>query len=112
MTTYGFVTETGSGAAVYQIACRHGSAPLPPSSLSARDHPARNLAVSPLHPSYRDLEELLAERGLDISYETVRRRVPKFGPAIARRLRQRGPRASGFEMTPTAAFSVSNHRLP
>jgi transposase-like protein len=32
--------------------------------------------------SYRDVEELLAERGLDISYETVRRRVLKFGPAI------------------------------
>jgi putative transposase len=39
--------------------------------------------------SYRDVEELLAERGLDISYETVRRWVLKFGPAIARRLRRR-----------------------
>ena len=39
--------------------------------------------------SYRDVEELLAERGLDISYETVRRWVLTFGPAIARRLRQR-----------------------
>ena len=38
--------------------------------------------------SYRDVEELLAERGLDISYETVRRWVGKFGPAIARNLRQ------------------------
>ena len=37
--------------------------------------------------------ELLAERGLDISYETVRRWVPKFGPTIARRLRRRRPRA-------------------
>jgi transposase-like protein len=35
--------------------------------------------------SYRDVEELLAERGLDISYATVRRWVLKFGPAIARR---------------------------
>jgi transposase-like protein len=34
--------------------------------------------------SYRDVEELLAERGLDISYETVRRWVLKFGPTIAR----------------------------
>src|SRR5207248_10721000 len=39
-------------------------------------------------------EELLAARGLDISYETVRRWVLKFGPAIARRLRQRRPRPS------------------
>jgi putative transposase len=35
--------------------------------------------------SYRDVEELLAERGLDLSYETVRRWVLKFGPVIARR---------------------------
>ena len=39
--------------------------------------------------SYRDVEDLLAERGLDISYETVRRLVLKFGPLIARRLRRR-----------------------
>src|ERR1700740_2796228 len=44
--------------------------------------------------SYRDVEELLAVRGLDISYETVRRWVLKFDPAIARRLRQRRPRPS------------------
>ncbi len=29
--------------------------------------------------SYRDVEDLLAERGLDISYETIRRWVLKFG---------------------------------
>src|SRR5260221_9833465 len=34
--------------------------------------------------SYRDVEDLLAERGLEISYETVRRWVLKFGPGIAR----------------------------
>ena len=44
--------------------------------------------------SYRDVEELLAERGLDISYETVRRWMLKFGPTIARRLRQRRARPS------------------
>ena len=32
--------------------------------------------------SYRDVEEVLAQRGLDISYETVRRWVLKFGPLI------------------------------
>src|ERR1700747_3055577 len=45
--------------------------------------------------SYRDVEDLLAERGLDISYETVRRWVLKFGPMVARRLRERRPRPSG-----------------
>ncbi len=44
--------------------------------------------------SYRDVEELLAERGLGVSYETVRRWVLKFGPAFARRLRRRRPRPS------------------
>ena len=44
--------------------------------------------------SSRDVEELLAERGLDISYETVRCWVLKFGPVIARRLRRRRPRPS------------------
>ena len=44
--------------------------------------------------SYRDVEELVAERGLDLSYETVRRWVLKFGPVIARRLRRRRPRPS------------------
>src|SRR5271165_6025363 len=42
--------------------------------------------------SYRDVEDLLAERGLDISYETVRRWVLKFGPLFARELRHRRPR--------------------
>ena len=44
--------------------------------------------------SYRDVEELLAERGLDVSYETVRRWVLKFGPLIAPKLRQGRPRPS------------------
>ena len=44
--------------------------------------------------SYRDVEELLAERGLDVSYETVRRWVLKFGPLITRKLRQGRPRPS------------------
>jgi len=33
--------------------------------------------------SFRDVEELLAERGIDASYETVRRWFLKFGPSIA-----------------------------
>jgi hypothetical protein len=42
--------------------------------------------------SYRDVEDLLADRGLDVSYETVRSWVLKFGPVIARRLRRRRSR--------------------
>ena len=41
--------------------------------------------------SYRDVEELLAERGIDVSYETVRRWVLKFGPDYAKRIKKRRP---------------------
>src|SRR6267143_2119979 len=44
--------------------------------------------------SYRDVEDLLVERGLEVSYETVRRWVLKFGPGFARRLRRSRPRPS------------------
>ncbi len=46
--------------------------------------------------SYRDVEDLLAERGLDISYETVRRWFLKFGGPIARNLRQTRPTPSVY----------------
>ena len=39
--------------------------------------------------SFRDVEDLLAERGLDVSYETIRRWVLKFGPWFAKELRRR-----------------------
>ena len=41
--------------------------------------------------SFRDLEELLAERGIDVSYETIRCWTIKFGPQIARNLKRRRP---------------------
>jgi transposase-like protein len=44
--------------------------------------------------SYRDVENLLAEGGPDISYETICSWVLKFGPTIARRLRRCRPRPS------------------
>ena len=36
--------------------------------------------------SFRDVEELMAERGVDVSYETIRQWVDKFGGAYAKRL--------------------------
>lgn len=41
--------------------------------------------------SLRDVEDLLAERGIDVSYETVRCWIRKFGPAIAANLRRHHP---------------------
>lgn len=43
--------------------------------------------------SLRDVEELLAERGIDVTYETIRCWTMKFGPAIAANIRRIRPRA-------------------
>ena len=43
--------------------------------------------------SLRDVEDLLAERGIDVTYETVRCWANKFGPAIAANIRRRRGRA-------------------
>ena len=42
--------------------------------------------------SFRNVEDLLAERGIELSYETIRRWALKFGQAYARKLRQSCPR--------------------
>ena len=61
--------------------------------------------------SYRDVEELLAERGLDLSYETVRRWVLKFGPAFARNLRRLRPRPSAQWHLDEMAVVIGGKRL-
>src|SRR5919112_4790852 len=61
--------------------------------------------------SYRDVEELLAERGLDISYETVRRWVLKFGPQFARRLRARRPRPTSQWHLDEMVVAIGGRRL-
>ena len=61
--------------------------------------------------SYRDVEELLAERGIDASYESVRRWVGKFGPAFARNLRRLRPRPSGTWHLDEMVISIQGHRF-
>lgn len=39
--------------------------------------------------SLREIEEMLLDRGIDVSYETIRRWMAKFGPGIARNLQRR-----------------------
>ena len=39
--------------------------------------------------SFRDVEELMIERGIDVSYETIRRWVDKFGSTYASRIKSR-----------------------
>jgi putative transposase len=39
--------------------------------------------------SFRDVEEVLAERGIEVSYESIRRWVARFGPHLAAEFRKR-----------------------
>jgi putative transposase len=45
--------------------------------------------------SFREVEELMLERGIVVSYETIRRWCAKFGQAYANALRRRQPRPGG-----------------
>ena len=42
--------------------------------------------------SFRDVQELMLERGLDVSYDTIRAWCDRFGQEYANQLRRRGPR--------------------
>src|SRR5918994_5627686 len=61
--------------------------------------------------SYRDVEELLAERGIWTSYETVRRWVLKFGPMFARNLRRPRPRPTSKGHLDEMVVSIQGRRM-
>lgn len=61
--------------------------------------------------SYRDVEDLLAERGVDVSYETVRRWVLKFGHAYAHRIRRMRPRPDDRWHLDEVFVKVGNQQL-
>jgi putative transposase len=61
--------------------------------------------------SFRDVEDLLAERGLDISYETIRRWVLKFGPLFAMELRRRRHRPTSQWHLDEMAILIGGRRL-
>jgi transposase-like protein len=61
--------------------------------------------------SFRDVEDLLAERGLDVSYETVRRWVLKFGPLFANELRRRRPRPTSHWHLDEMAVLISGRQF-
>ncbi len=61
--------------------------------------------------SFRDVEELLAERGIEVSYETARRWVMKFGPMFARNLRSLRPRATGTWHLDEMVISIQGRRM-
>ncbi len=61
--------------------------------------------------SYRDVEELLAERGIETSYESIRRWVLKFGPSFARNLRRLRPRPSNTWHLDEMVVSIQGQRM-
>ena len=61
--------------------------------------------------SLRDVEDLLAERGIDISYETIRCWVAKFGTLYARRIRHSRPRPTGTWYLDEMAVSIRGERF-
>lgn len=61
--------------------------------------------------SLRDVEELLAERGVNVSCETVRRWVKKFGPAFARNLRRLRPRPADTWHLDEIVVSIGGRRM-
>src|SRR5919206_680446 len=61
--------------------------------------------------SYRDVEELLIERGIELSYETVRRWVLKFGPMFARKLRRLRPRPADTWHLDEMVVSIQGRRM-
>jgi putative transposase len=71
---------------------RHDQArQLQTSSLSTRDHCHAVWLYFRFPLSLRLVEEMLLERGILVSYETVRRWALKFGPVYARRLKRKRP---------------------
>ncbi|WP_404413570.1 IS6 family transposase [Brevundimonas vesicularis] len=61
--------------------------------------------------SLRDVEELMAARGINVSYETVRCWTIKFGPQIARRLKKLRPSPSPRWHLDEVVCSIGGKRM-
>lgn len=62
-------------------------------------------------PSYRDVEERLAERGIEVANETIRRWVPRFGRLYAKRLRRRRPKPDDRRHLDEMFVSIRGKRM-
>jgi putative transposase len=60
--------------------------------------------------SLRDVEELLADRGVAVTYETIGQWVRKFGPVFAQELRRRGRRPGDKLHLDEIALKVNGQR--
>jgi putative transposase len=61
--------------------------------------------------SFRDVEDLMAQRGIEVSYETIRCWTIKFGPQIARRLRKLRPAPSSRWHLDEVVSSIGGRRM-
>ncbi|CAM3292671.1 hypothetical protein SPAN111604_14935 [Sphingomonas antarctica] len=61
--------------------------------------------------SLRDVEEMLAERGIDVTYETVRCWANKFGAAIAANIRRRRGRADSVWHLDEMVVCINGKRM-
>lgn len=61
--------------------------------------------------SLRDVEDLLAERGIDLCYETVRCWANKFGPAIAANIRRKRGRADSVWHLDEMVVRINGERM-
>jgi hypothetical protein len=61
--------------------------------------------------SLRDVEEILAERGIDVSYETVRCWAEKFGGAIAPNIRRARPRPGSVWHLDEMVVRINGRRM-
>jgi putative transposase len=60
--------------------------------------------------SLRLVEEVLLDRGILVSYETIRRWGKRFGPAYARRLRRKPPRPTDIWHLDEAVISIAGEK--
>jgi len=61
--------------------------------------------------SFRDVEDLLSERGIDVSYESIRRWSVKFGLAYAYKFRRSRPRPDGRWHLDEMFISINGKRM-
>ena len=61
--------------------------------------------------SFRDVEEMLAQRGIEVSYETIRCWTLKFGQVFAQNLRQSRPKSTGYWHLDEMAVKTGGKRM-
>ena len=61
--------------------------------------------------SFRDVEELLAQRGIEVSYETIRCWTLKFGGLFAQNLRRSRPTPTGRWHLDEMVVKISGQRM-